>query len=192
MGFTFDAPISINTNAYDKAHRRRSSTPSALPSSKPKRNSTPGPPSSSFLTNLTHRLRNRCARPSTAVSHANPTPATDPLFFRLPLTLRQQIYGYLVGQKEVLHILLKRKASSLPYGVAYRRCRAGGNVEDCITEKCREFLDIADGTYFGSFDRIGGLLLACWDMYVSVLIRVFFFCNACHVFFLDFAFQIRR
>lgn len=66
----------------------------------------------------------------------------------------------------MLHILMKRKASCLPYGygVAYRRCRAGGNIEDCIMKKCREFLDVAEGVYFGSFDRVGGLLLTSRDM----------------------------
>jgi hypothetical protein len=166
MGFTFDSPISAGSSAYDKSHRRRSTT-----SSKSRRKSTTAPTSNSFLANLIHSIRNR-GRPSPPTSSTlasnvqppAPTPAVDSLFFRLPLRLRQKIYGYIVGQDEVLHILMKRKASHLPYGVAYRRCRAGGNIEDCVIKKCRELLDVGDGVYFGPFDSVGGLLLASRDM----------------------------
>jgi hypothetical protein len=170
MGFTFDSPISFGSSAYDKTNRRRSA-PSALPSSKAKKKSTTDATSDSFFAGISHRIRDRVSRSgpgaSTLGSNVRPptqTPAVDSLFFRLPLILRQKIYGYIVGQNEILHILLRRNASHLPYGVAYRRCRADGIVDDCVVEKCREFLDIADGAYFGSFDRVGGLLLTCRDM----------------------------
>jgi hypothetical protein len=177
MGLTFDSPISISSSAYDKAHRRRS-TLSALPSTK----STGSP---SFLTNLKQSIRKPFRRPSDPIPNSTPkpsksTPATtaaDSPFFRLPLSLREQIYGYVVGRHEVLHILLKknRKATShnsSGYTIAYRRCRAGGNGnenekgEDCISATCKEFLDVVNGAYFGNFDGVGGLLLSCRDMCV--------------------------
>ena len=98
------------------------------------------------------------------VQPTRPTPAVDSLFFRLPLGVRQKIYGYVVGQHEVLHVLMKRKASHRPYGVVYRRCRAGGDTTYCIMATCKGFLDVANGVYFGSFDRVGGLLLTSRDM----------------------------
>jgi hypothetical protein len=171
MKFTFDSPLSIGSSAYDKAHRRRRSAPSALASTKSKTHATTGPTSNSFLANLVPRIRNRVgtsgsisAAAGSNVQPSNPTSAVNSLLFRLPLALRQKIYGYVVGKDEVLHILLKRKASHLPYSVAHRRCRAGGNTDDCIIKRCREFLNVADGSYFGSFDRIGGLLLTSRDM----------------------------
>jgi hypothetical protein len=178
MGLTFDSPISISSSAYDKAHRRRS-TLSALPSTK----STGSP---SFLTNLKQSIRKPFRRPSDPIPNSTPKPsnskpattAADSPFFHLPLALREQIYGYVVGRDEVLHILLKknRKAASQNssgYTIVYRRCRACGNVnekgKDCISATCKEFLDIVNGAYFGNFDSVGGLLLSCRDVYVGFL-----------------------
>lgn len=62
------------------------------------------------------------------------------------------------------HILLKRKASRPTYVIGFRRCRAGSNGDDCMVSDCKQFCDVASGVYFGSFDSVGGPLLACRDM----------------------------
>jgi len=53
--------------------------------------------------------------------------------------------------------------------VAYRRCGAGGNVENCILKNCREFHDMLKGSYYGYFDHVSGLFLSCRDMYVGFI-----------------------
>src|SRR5258706_14105852 len=132
MGFTFDSPISHSSSAYDKAHWSRSRTYD-LPSSKSKRTPT-------VLDKLKRKSRELFgesgASPSSLAVHTaksiNPTPATQSLFFRLPLAVREKIYGYVVGQNELLHILLRYRSSPSRWEVAYRRCGAGGHVEDCV------------------------------------------------------------
>lgn len=67
-------------------------------------------------------------------------------------------------------MLLKRKMRKngpRGYCVGYRRCRAGvegGDNEDCILLRCREFLDVVNGVYLESFDTILPLLLTCRDL----------------------------
>jgi hypothetical protein len=171
MPFTFDSPITT-ASAYKKTHRRKSAS-SPLLSPKSRNSSTAGSTSTSLFSKLTNRIGNLTrgsGSPSSTidsnVQSSTPTPASDSLFFLLPLPTRQKIYGYVIGRQEVLHILLKHKPSAQAHGcsIAYRRCRAHGHIDDCVASTCREFLDIADGAYFGSFDHAGGLLLTCRDM----------------------------
>lgn len=163
-GFTFDSPISHSSSAYDKAHRSRSTTYS-LPSSKSKRTPT-------LLDKLKRKARKSFSGPGgppspLAVDTAkstSPTPAKQSRFFRLPLAVREKIYGHVVGQSELLHILLRYRAAPSRWKVAYRRCGAGGNVEYCVLKQCREFHDFVKGSYYGYFDHVGGLFLTCRDM----------------------------
>jgi hypothetical protein len=60
-------------------------------------------------------------------------------------------------------VLLKRKASK-GYFLGYRKCRADGNRDDCIIASCKQFCDVVNGFFFGSFDSCSALLLSCRDM----------------------------
>lgn len=162
MGFTFDSPISHSYSAYDKAHRTRS-TAYNLPLPKPR-------------ITLLDKLRRKGRMSfggfggppsSLAVGTARsiiPGPAKESRFFRLPLAVREKIYSYLVGQDELLHILLRYRARPSRWKVAYRRCTAGGDVDYCVMHRCREFHDFVKASYFGYFDHVGGLFLTCQDM----------------------------
>jgi hypothetical protein len=159
MGFTFDSPISHSYSAHDKAHRTRS-TAYKLPLPKPR---------TTLLEKLRHKGRMSFGGPlsSLAVGTARsiiPVPAKESRFFRLPLAVREKIYGYLVGQDELLHILLRYRARPSRWKVAYRRCTTGGDVEYCFMYRCRELHDFVKASYFGSFDHVGGLFLTCQDM----------------------------
>lgn len=164
MGFHFDAPISHSTSAYDKANRSRS-TAYALPSTKSKK--TPA---------LLDHLKRKAHKPFSGFGSASssrtdakaeynsPTPAQQSRFFRLPLSVRQKIYGYIVGQHELLHVLLRYRAAPSRWRVAYRRCGADGVVENCVLKNCKEFHDLMKGSYYGYFDHVSGLFLSCRDM----------------------------
>lgn len=164
MGFHFDAPISHSTSAYDKTNRRRT-TDYTLPSSKNKK--TPA---------LLDQLRSRARRPfgmsgdpypSRGIIKPeliNPTPAKESRLFQIPLSVRQKIYGYIVGQGELLHILLRYRAAPSRWRVAYRRCGADGLVENCVLKNCKEFHDLMKGSYYGYFDHVSGLFLTCREM----------------------------
>lgn len=165
MGLTFASPISYSSSAYDKAHRTRS-TAYTLPLPKHK-------------TTLLERLKSKSRKsfggfggPNSylAVDTAkslSPGPAKQSRFFRLPLAVREKIYGYIVGQNELLHMLLRYRAAPSRWKVAYRRCTAGGNVDYCILHRCREFHDFVKASYFGYFDHVGGLFRSCQDMQVN-------------------------
>jgi hypothetical protein len=178
MGITFDSPISASYTAYDKANKHK---PSGIPlpsKPKPKRKSFSSP--SSLLSKIHPSFGRRSnslssspvlspdAQINEETNAPGRVPAKDSSFFRLPRTLREKIYGYILGQDETLHVLLKRKASTNSYVLGHRRCRAGGNRDDCGIANCRQFLDVVNGVYFGSFDRAISLLLACRDMYVQL------------------------
>ena len=166
MGFIFDSPISIFSSAYEVTHRRKST---AYPSLTSKSKKSPA-----SLEKLKCKARKAfsgsgSSPSSLAVDTAkftNPTPAKQSHLFRLPLAVRQKIYGFIVGQHELLHIMLRYRAAPTRWKVAYRRCAAGGVVEDCVLKNCREFYNVSHGSYFGYFDHVGGLFLACRDMYV--------------------------
>lgn len=166
MGFYFDAPISHHTSAYDKANRSRS-TSYTLPLAKSK--TTPA-----LLDQLKRKARKHLggsdgsssSRAVVSAEAIRPTPAKQSRFFRLPLSVREKIYGHIAGQGELLHVLLRYRSAPSRWRVAYRRCRAGGNVENCVLKDCREFHDFVKGSYFGYFDHVGGLFLSCRDMWV--------------------------
>ena len=154
-----DAPVSQWSSAHDKAHRPRS-TVTPIPSTASKKTAA-----------LLDRLKRRTSRSSSATSpvsinasYVEPTLAKESLFFRLPLSVRHKIYGYIVGQGELLHILLRYRSAPSRFRVAYRRCAAHGIVENCILKDCREFHDSVKGSYYGRFDHVGGLFRACKDM----------------------------
>ena len=162
MGLYFDSVFSASSDAHDKAKRTASAHTT---------NFSPHVPGKARR--LRRLVQQRSPPPKTTLittsgqtEIAAPTPAINSLFFRLPLSLRQKIYGYVVGQEEVLHVMMRRSARStsrVPC-LAHRRCHAGGNFGHCALQRCRQFLDTADGGYYGSFDRIGGLLLTCRDV----------------------------
>jgi hypothetical protein len=160
-GFTFDAVVSAQSTAYDKAHRRQPYNPaSVLPSLRPKR-----PSISTVASHIKNVFHHSSSTTASKLRDPAPTPAPASSFFRLPLELREQIYGYLVGRNEVLHILLsEKKRPNRHFTVSYRRCKIGGNLSDCTSAGCRQFHDDANGIYYGPFDRIGGLLLTCRAM----------------------------
>src|ERR1700760_539147 len=105
MGLYFDAPISAWSSAHDKASRSRS-TAYALPSTKSKK--TPA-----LLDQVKRKARKSfggsgglsSSRAGATAESIRPTPAKQSRFFRLPLAVREKIYGYIVGQGELLHIL---------------------------------------------------------------------------------------
>jgi hypothetical protein len=159
--FYLDAPVSQWSSAHTKANRPRSTV-------------EPLPASVSTRHKLTNQLKNK-ARKAFSGSRSStrslpvaepiwPTAAKESRFFRLPLHVRQKIYGYLVGQNELLHVLLRYRSAPSRWRIAYRRCNASGNVENCYLKDCREFHDLVKGSYFGRFDRVGGLFLSCRDM----------------------------
>lgn len=164
-GFTFDSPISHSASAYDKAHRSHTTPLSrvyAIPSSKSKKKPA-----------LLDKLKSKARKPfggsgssssSRALHKTPPTPAKESPLFRLPLAVREKIYGIAIGQHELLHVLLRYRSSPSRWKVAYRRCRAGGHVEDCVLKDCREFHDVVKGSYYGYFNHVGGLFLTCRDM----------------------------
>lgn len=164
MGLTFESPISISTSAYEKAHRRQYT---AFPSFRPKKPPAP-------LEKLKHKARkafggsgnSSSSVPDRTAKSISPTPAKESHLFRLPLGVRQKIYGFVVGQHELLHIMLRYRAAPTRWKVAYRRCAAGGIVEDCVLQNCREFYNVSHGSYYGYFDHVGGLFRTCRDMYV--------------------------
>jgi len=171
-GFTFDSPVSTQYSAQDKAQRRRTTTSfqSSTSFSRPKRSaSTPASPSKSFLSNIIKRFSHQ-SPPSSTLASASPNcnsqsvPAAESLFFLLPLGVRKQIYGYIVGTGETLHILLKHKPSNPTPIIGHRRCIASGKATDCVSGKCRE-LNILDCRYVGQFDRRAvALFLSCRKM----------------------------
>ncbi|RDW57608.1 hypothetical protein BP6252_13690 [Coleophoma cylindrospora] len=167
MGFYFDAPTSLTASAADKVERSRRRTSSSLLSSK--RASASAASSNPFLGKLKRIAHGESSSsPSLkAQDHksVNPTPTRQSQFFRLPLDLRQKVYGYIVGQNELLHVLLRYRASPARWRVAYRRCHAGGIVDDCALKNCREFHDLVKGSYYGKFDNVGGLFLTSRDIY---------------------------
>ena len=158
-GFYFDAPTSAQSTAYDKSHRKQPIDPaSALPSQKSRRSSI------NTLTSYFKKPFHRSASSSASVPRIS-TPAAASLFFRLPIALREQIYGYVTGYNEVLHVLLREKRRpARHYTVGYRRCKIRGSLLDCAYAGCKQFHDCVKGVYYGPFDRIGGLLLSCRDM----------------------------
>jgi hypothetical protein len=169
-GFYLDAPTSLWSSAYDKAHRTRS-TAYALPVSKSKAKPA-------LLAKL--KSLGKSDKASSPVVHSviHSTPALESQFFRLPLAVREKIYGYVVGQNELLHMLLRYRSSPPRWEVAYRRCGAGGRKEDCVLKHCREFHDHRKGSYFGYFNHVGGLFLACRDLYVFFFFCLYFFENS--------------
>jgi hypothetical protein len=163
MGFTFDSPISASYTAADKANKQR---PRGIPPppSKTKRKSI-----SSSLANFRNSFGRSGAvsSPISPSSLPNSTTASDSQFFRLPLSIREKIYGYVVGGDQILHVLLKRKFSK-GYFIGHRRCRAEKSRDDCVITNCKQFCNILSGFYFGYFDSCSRLLLACRDMYFSL------------------------
>jgi len=179
MGFTFDPPSSDATPPY-KPNPQKSRVPK-LSSKAPTASVTS---SNSFLDHLFHRVRNPFhhssnsarAKSKSAINPApsqlsNRAPSADPLFFRLPLELREAIYRLVVAHNETLHILMKRRPNGLSHPLVHRRCQAGGDLNGCILHDCKRFLaaEGGQGCYFGSFATVSGLLYTCRDMYVSII-----------------------
>jgi hypothetical protein len=159
MGFTFDSPISASYTAAEKANKQR---PRGIPLPPPK---TKRRSISSSLANIRHSFghSNSVSSPISPSSLSNSIPASASQFFRLPLCIREKIYGYVFGHDQVFHVLLKRKVSK-GYFIGHRRCRADGNRDDCIITDCKQFCNVLNGFYFGYFDSCSGLLLSCRDM----------------------------
>jgi hypothetical protein len=178
MSFTFDALVSATTNAYDKAHRLKPRV-SMLPSRAVTPSIAAASSSNAFLDKASQYIRNpfrhsRISNPSISTSipspatakRSKPVPAVESPLFRLPLELRETIYGLVVGQHEMLHIMMKRRRNRLLHPLVHRRCRAGGNLDECVLNDCKQFLaEGGQGFYFGSFNNLEtGLLFSCRDM----------------------------
>ena len=120
LGFTLDSPISHSASAYDKMDRSRSDYRKGIPL--PKKPKPPKDKSSSFLSSIRKSV-SKSASPSIA---PKPSSNLNTPFLKLPPKVREQIYGYVVGKEEVLHVLLRRRTARKGYYVGFRRCRAGG------------------------------------------------------------------
>jgi hypothetical protein len=177
MGLTFDSPVSATTSAFEKAHRLKSKMSIRTPRARTA--SVAATSSQSFLDRATQHIRNLFRRSSACVQStisdpavtkpSKAVPAADSPFFRLPIELRETIYGLVVGQRNVIHIMMKRRPQRLLYPLVHRRCKTGGTLDDCILIDCKRFpAEGGEGLYFGSFDNIGGLLFSCRDMYGPV------------------------
>ena len=94
------------------------------------------------------------------------------------------IYGYVLGQDEIVHVLLWRKAPKNSSFAGHRRCRAGGSRDDCGIASYREFLDVVNKVYFGCFDDVISLLLACLDMYVQFVCFFSLLVSPSYIFFI--------
>jgi len=166
MGFTFDAPT------YAPSHTIGKRQPA-----KPKIAGLAY--SSSFLDKFSHRVRNPFHRsnssaskiltpiPSTPIPQLSKSvPAAESFFFRLPLELREAIYGLIVARRNTIHILIKRRPKGISRPLVHRICQAEGNLNECVLYDCKRFLAIEEGQacYFGSFATVSGLLYTCRDM----------------------------
>jgi len=179
MVFAFDASLSMAKSAYEKA-RRLNSTVSRLPSRVATAFLSAGSSSNLFLKKAFKHMRQPFHRSNTSNSFissslsisavpeaSKPVPAAESPFFRLPLELRETIYGLVVGRREMLHIMMEHHGTFFRATLVHRRCRANGNLEKCILRGCKRFLaeeSEGEGVYFGSFNSIGGLLFSCRDM----------------------------
>ena len=177
MGLSFDAPVSATTNAYEKTYSGKSRA-SRIPL---KARTASRASASSFFDNLSNRVRNSFHRsssstppnltsiPSSPATHpSNSVPAAESLFFRLPLELREAIYGLVVAHRETIHIMMKRRPNGRSHPLVHRICQAGGDLNDCVLHDCKIFLaaEEGQGCYFGSFASVGGILYTSRDMYV--------------------------
>jgi hypothetical protein len=189
-------PSQDAASTFDKAHRRKSRV-SRLP---PRALTASIASSSSFLDNVSHRARNSFRRSSTsdppnlssmpsfpASKPSKPVSAAESPFSHLPLELQETIYGLVVARRETLHIMMKRRPNRLLHPLVHRRCRAGGDLDECDLHDCKRFLaEGGQGCYFGSFDTVSGLLWSCQGIYAltssfSYCYRVFKWKNfACY------------
>ena len=172
--FTFDAPVSATSSAYEKVNRRHSDSRS---------NSSPFAKIQALRTRRALRRSNTGGSPealpqlqptlSEQAAELNQSPVSSSPLLKLPPHVRKRIYAHVYGHDApVVHILMKRgpsnNNSSKQSSIAYRRCPAPGDLPDCALGNCRRFLDCASGCYFGSFDHgIGALLLTCRQLYVD-------------------------
>jgi hypothetical protein len=159
-GFTFDSPFRIVPGQDSQQVANRKKVKNKLPSS----NKTPPP---SFLTKAKRRTLSFIQYTPIASSQTTiqkQIPASPFPFLSLPLRVRQQVYGYVIGGNEKLHILRKHRPSKLPPAIGYRRCRAAISGKSCASGKCKE-MSILDGVYCGWFDKGLSLLLTSRQMY---------------------------
>ncbi|KAF4631572.1 hypothetical protein G7Y89_g6560 [Cudoniella acicularis] len=185
MGFTFDSPISIKSDAKTVAYRgkkRHQSTSSVFSPSTPYHQATTSTStrrastsnSTSFLSKILHPLaaksKDKGAAFTLPIRQRGELQPVKPFpILKLPRAVREKIYGYAIARNEVLHLEFKHRPSGLPPSVRYRRCR-GLNTKDspCTSGKCRE-LGIQDGVYIGWFDSgVFGLLLSCRTVHEEV------------------------
>jgi len=94
MGFTFDSPISITTNAYEKAHRHRRAPSCPVPAKRSRHSPVFMSISSHVLLPLKKSVVPAPSRKAYHLTQRKPaTLAKDSTFFRLPLKVREKIYG---------------------------------------------------------------------------------------------------
>jgi len=176
MELSFDSPIPATMSVLGKARRFKSRVSIFLLRALPASVGT----ASSFLDRATQHVRkNPFSRSSTSTTPKNPpitcsatarpsnlVPATESSFFRLPFELQEKIYGLVIEQRDMFHIMMKRRTNHLLHPLVYRRCKVGGNLDNCFSREC-EFFSPMDGAclHVGPFDNIGGLLFTCRDMY---------------------------
>ncbi|PMD43145.1 hypothetical protein L207DRAFT_542513 [Hyaloscypha variabilis F] len=175
MELSFDSPISATMSVLGKARRFKSRVSIFLLRALPASVGT-----ASFLNRATQHVRkNPFSRSSTSATLKTPSitcsatarpsnlvPATESSFFRLPFELREKIYGLVIGQRDMFHIMMKRRTNHLLHPLVYRRCKVGGTLENCFSRECKFFSPV-DGAclHVGPFDNIGGLLFTCRDIF---------------------------
>jgi len=141
-GFTFDSPFRIVPGQDSQQVASRKTVKKRLPSSRKE-------PPPSFITKARRRTLSFIqGNPATSTANQKQTPASPFPFLSLPLRVRQQVYGYVIGGNEKLHILRKHRPAKDPPAIGYRRCRAAISGKSCAGGKCRE-MSILDGVYCG-------------------------------------------
>jgi hypothetical protein len=88
---------------------------------------------------LTPPICRQCQAPLLQSPPSKPVSAAESPFFHLPLELRETIYGLVVARRETLHIMMKRRPNKLLHPLVHRRCRAGGDLDECVLHTASGF-----------------------------------------------------
>jgi len=153
---TWDSPLSGGNSAQQVAHCVETSSFDSLSAISTLKCPPAQDYSSTVLSNLSGLCVSSCKTPSSYLFMSPQESHTQDPFpiFRLPLRLREQIYSYIVGRDQLLHIVLKRQPVTTDFVLGYRRCTEKPSFEHVRGEKCRAQSTLG-GRYSGWFDNWG-------------------------------------